>query len=69
MPPVPGIESDGVFSFTRLDDTLGMLRHLEDVRVERAVVVGGGMIGIKATDALMKRGLRVTLWSSWRHVS
>jgi NAD(P)H-nitrite reductase large subunit len=29
--------------------------------VERAVVVGGGMIGIKAIDALIKRGLRVTM--------
>ena len=29
--------------------------------VRRAVVVGGGMIGIKATDALMKRHLRVTM--------
>mgnify|MGYP000854145819 CR=1 FL=1 len=61
VPPVPGIESGGVFSFTRLDETLAMLRHLEEGGVEHAVVVGGGMIGIKATDALIKRGLRVTL--------
>ena len=61
VPPVPGIESGGVFSFTRLDETLAMLRYLEQGGVEHAVVVGGGMIGIKATDALVKRGLRVTL--------
>jgi NAD(P)H-nitrite reductase large subunit len=61
VPPISGIESGGVFSFTRLDETLGILRHLEEHPVERAVVVGGGMIGLKATDALMKRGLRVTM--------
>lgn len=61
VPPTPGIASAGVFSFTRLDETLGILRHLEENRVEHAVVVGGGMIGIKATDALMKRGLGVTM--------
>ena len=61
VPPVPGIDSAGVFSFTRLDETLAMLRHLEEHRVEHAVVVGGGMIGIKAADALIKRGLRVTM--------
>ena len=61
VPPVPGIDSAGVFSFTRLDDTLGMLRYLEGSPVEQVIVVGGGMIGVKATDALMKRGLRVTM--------
>ncbi|OGO04685.1 MAG: hypothetical protein A2Y73_01215 [Chloroflexi bacterium RBG_13_56_8] len=61
VPPIPGIETEGVYTFTRLDDVLGILSYLETRPVERAVVMGGGMIGIKATDALMKRGLQVTM--------
>ncbi len=61
VPPMPGLDAEGIFTFTRLDDALGMIRHLESHSVENVVVVGGGMIGIKATDALMKRGLHVTM--------
>lgn len=59
--PIPGLGAQGVFGFNRLDDVQKILRHLENVSVRRAVVVGGGMIGIKATDALMKRGIAVTM--------
>ncbi len=61
VPPVPGLDLDGVFTFTRLDDAERLLAHLKARHVQRVVVVGGGMIGIKATDALMKRGLQVTM--------
>jgi NAD(P)H-nitrite reductase large subunit len=61
VPPIPGLAMQGVFSFTRLDDAQGILHYLGSVPVRRAVVVGGGMIGLKTTDALMKRGIAVTM--------
>ena len=61
VPPTPGIDTQGVFSFTRQSDVEGILAYLEAHGGEEAVVVGGGMIGIKATDALVKRGIRVTM--------
>ena len=61
VPPVPGIETGGVYTFTRYDDVQRMLADIHAGLVERATVVGGGMIGIKATDALVKRGLEVTM--------
>lgn len=61
VPPVPGLDLEGVFTFTRLGDAEGLLDYLERRQARQVVVVGGGMIGIKATDALMKRGLRVTM--------
>jgi len=58
VPPVPGIDvgpEGGVFTFTRLADAVGILDYLDEHDVQHAVVVGGGMIGIKATDALVHR--------------
>ncbi|NLD73398.1 MAG: NAD(P)/FAD-dependent oxidoreductase, partial [Chloroflexi bacterium] len=61
VPPIPGMEGEGVFTFSRLDDAQALLRHLQDREVRRAVVLGGGMIGIKVTDALARRGIGVTM--------
>ncbi|MBM3189396.1 MAG: NAD(P)/FAD-dependent oxidoreductase, partial [Chloroflexi bacterium] len=61
VPPVPGADMEGVFTFTRYDDATRIEAHIARNPVHHAVVVGGGMIGIKATDALMKRGLRVVM--------
>jgi NAD(P)H-nitrite reductase large subunit len=61
VPPLEGLDAEGVFTFTRLDDALGVTRYIDEHGVRDAVVVGGGMIGIKATDALAKRGVRVSM--------
>jgi NAD(P)H-nitrite reductase large subunit len=61
IPPIPGVDSAGAFSFTRFDDAQGILRYLASRPIRHAAVIGGGMIGLKATDALMKRGLGVTV--------
>ncbi|MBC7235713.1 MAG: NAD(P)/FAD-dependent oxidoreductase [Chloroflexi bacterium] len=61
VPPVPGIDTPGVFTFTRLADVRGILEYMQSRPVRDVVVVGGGMIGIKATDALVACGLHVTM--------
>ncbi|MEN6478016.1 MAG: FAD-dependent oxidoreductase [Anaerolineales bacterium] len=61
FPPIPGREAQGVYTFTRLDDVDGINARIEQQQVTDAVVVGGGMIGIKATDALTRRGVHVTM--------
>ena len=61
VPPMRGIDSGGVTTFATLDDLVGIEDRLATGQVEHAVVVGGGMIGIKATDALSKRGVQVTM--------
>lgn len=61
FPPIPGREAEGVFTFTRAQDVEGILELVAAGAVRNAVVVGGGMIGIKATDALCHRGVQVTM--------
>ena len=59
VPPIPGHDRSGVFTFTTFDDARGISAHLS--AVEHAVIVGGGFIGLSAADALCKRGIKVTV--------
>lgn len=59
LPPVDGVRARGITHFRTLRD-LDRIRK-RCTRIERAVVVGGGFIGVKAATALAKRGVRVTL--------
>jgi NAD(P)H-nitrite reductase large subunit len=60
VPQVEGANHSGVFTFGTLDDTKAIDQYLSR-RVERAVVIGGGLIGVSAAEALTKRGLEVTI--------
>ena len=59
MPPTPGAEGQDVYFFT----TLAHARALGVVaeQVKRVVVVGGGLIGLKAAEALFDRGVEVSI--------
>lgn len=57
IPPIKGIDKEGVFCCKVLSDVEGLLRH--DGKV--ACVIGSGLIGIEACEALKKRGYRVHL--------
>jgi NAD(P)H-nitrite reductase large subunit len=59
FPETKGSDKKGVFTFTNLDDVMAINRFLDNRR--RAVVIGGGLIGISATEALVKRGLEVVV--------
>ncbi|MFP3895716.1 MAG: NAD(P)/FAD-dependent oxidoreductase [Anaerolineales bacterium] len=68
VPPIPGMDTGGVYTFTRLEDAEGIIQALEERAVERCIVVGGGMIGMKTIDALMKRGASVTILELAPHI-
>jgi len=59
FPKMKGDDKTGVFTFTNLDDAKAIDRFLGNRR--KAVVIGGGLIGISATEALVKRGLDVVV--------
>jgi len=62
LPIVPTMEgggNKGVFTFTNLDDAKAIDRFLD--KVTHAVVIGGGLIGVSVTEALVKRGIQVTI--------
>lgn len=61
LPPLPGIESPGVFALRSIDDMDAILAHIASHTVKHATVVGGGFIGLEVTEALRRCGLAVTL--------
>lgn len=57
--PGDGFESLAGFHCLRtLDDAHGIIAALSGRRVERAVVLGGGILGLEVAEALHKRGVR-----------
>jgi NAD(P)H-nitrite reductase large subunit len=61
VPQVEGVHLKGVFTFMSWDDAEEMRRYMEEHSVESVVVIGGGLIGLKAAEALMALGLEVTV--------
>jgi NADPH-dependent 2,4-dienoyl-CoA reductase/sulfur reductase-like enzyme len=59
VPPIPGIDVDGVHTLRTLDDAIAIEAAASEVR--RAVVIGAGYIGLEVTEALVARGLEVTV--------
>jgi NAD(P)H-nitrite reductase large subunit len=60
VPQIEGIDHCGVFTFGTLDEAKAIDQYLSQ-RVSRAVVIGGGLIGVSVTEALTKRGVKVTI--------
>jgi NADPH-dependent 2,4-dienoyl-CoA reductase/sulfur reductase-like enzyme len=60
-PPLPGVDADGVFGVQTLDDGAALLADLHRAQPQRAVVVGGGYIGVEMAEALVRRGVAVTV--------
>ncbi|WP_275286126.1 NAD(P)/FAD-dependent oxidoreductase [Halomonas elongata] len=57
MPPVPGVALEGVHGFRDLGDAETLTRATR--HGGRAVVIGGGLLGLEAAEGLRKRGMRV----------
>jgi len=60
-PPLPGIESKRVFTLRDIPDLDRIMEHLRDASPRRAVVIGGGFIGLETAENLHERGIFTTL--------
>jgi nitrite reductase (NADH) large subunit len=58
IPPIEGAARAGVHAFRTLDDTEAILAEAR--RARRAVVIGGGLLGLEAARGLAKRRVDVT---------
>lgn len=57
--PVPGKDLPGVVAFRNIEDTNALLKLAE--KYKKAIVIGGGLLGLEAASGLLKRGVDVTV--------
>jgi NADPH-dependent 2,4-dienoyl-CoA reductase/sulfur reductase-like enzyme len=67
-PPLPGADQDHVFQLWTLDDMDRINAFISNKKPKTAVVVGGGFIGLEMTEALAKRGMKVSVVEMMPHV-
>jgi NADPH-dependent 2,4-dienoyl-CoA reductase/sulfur reductase-like enzyme/rhodanese-related sulfurtransferase len=61
VPPLPGVNKEHVFQLWTLADMDRIDHYINEKDPKKAVVVGGGFIGLEMVEALTKRGIAVTL--------
>ena len=59
VPPIPGSSSPGVFTLRTVDDAEAI--RIKARGAKRAVVIGGGLLGLEAGNGLRKTGLEVSV--------
>ncbi len=60
-PPLPGLDLEGVTTLLSMQDT-DYLRQIRDGgKVQEAVIIGGGLIGVETCEALQLSGIQVTM--------
>ncbi|NCC69327.1 MAG: CoA-disulfide reductase, partial [Clostridia bacterium] len=60
-PGLPGAHSERVFTLRTVEDTFRIKKFIEKTNPKRAVVMGGGYIGIEMAENLMHIGVETTL--------
>jgi len=58
VPNIPGIEKDGVFVYRTIED-LELIKSYSP-KVNKAAVIGGGLLGLEAAKALLDLGIKET---------
>src|SRR5215207_8143579 len=57
--PVPGKDLPGVIAYRDIADTNAMIQAAQ--KYKKAIVIGGGLLGLEAANGLMRRGMDVTV--------
>ncbi len=61
IPPIPGKDLENVFTLQGVHDAEGIRSALAEGKARDVVIVGGGLIGVEITEALVQRGCWVSI--------
>ncbi|MGL4623423.1 MAG: FAD-dependent oxidoreductase, partial [Culicoidibacterales bacterium] len=67
-PNMPGMDLDHIFKVRNIPDTDAIYNFIAERQPKTAVVVGGGFIGIEMAEALVERGISVTVVDKSEHI-
>ena len=68
IPPFADTSEKRVFVLNDIPDTLKLRQYIEDLGVKKAVVVGGGFIGLETAENLVKAGIDTTIIELQEHI-
>ncbi len=60
-PMLPGIESEGIFTIRNVADTDNIKSYMQQNEIKRAIIIGGGFIGLEMAENLHNTGAEVTV--------
>ena len=60
-PPLPGIDSEGIFTLRNVNDTDSIKAYMRDHTVRRAAIIGAGFIGLEMAENLHDAGAEVAV--------
>ncbi|MBN2650843.1 MAG: NAD(P)/FAD-dependent oxidoreductase [Spirochaetales bacterium] len=61
VPPIENVGVAGVFALRSLDDSNRIIDYIAGVEGKKAVVLGGGLLGIETANSLLARGCDVSV--------
>jgi NADPH-dependent 2,4-dienoyl-CoA reductase/sulfur reductase-like enzyme/rhodanese-related sulfurtransferase len=61
MPPVPGLKLEGITTLKSIQDADFLRKVRDEKKIKKAVVIGGGLIGIETCEALHLAGIEITV--------
>lgn len=61
VPRIAGMETYEYSTFTTMDDALKIRDKINNENVKKAVILGGGLIGLKAAEGLEAKGVDITV--------
>ena len=61
MPPVPGLELEGITTLKSMKDADYLRKVRDEKKIKKAVIIGGGLIGIETCEALHLAGIEITV--------
>jgi len=61
MPPVPGTDLQGITTLQSMKDADFLRKVRDEGKIKKAVVIGGGLIGIETCEALQLAGIEITV--------
>ena len=68
VPPINGLDLKNVFVMRTPDDAIGLRAAVEAGEIKRAVVAGGGFIGLEVAENLAAKGVKTTVIDFAPHV-
>lgn len=68
VPKLENVELEGIHTLRSVDDAIEIRDGIDKGKIRKAVVVGGGFIGVEAAENLLLKGVEVVLVELFDHI-